>query len=105
MTITQIRRARGWHLTKPSPRPEHGSAGPDPAGETAALWTALTRAQRGGWQASRPTYNPDTRLWSVWAVPPASLRVLPIRGFGGTAAAAVLDLATRFQDRYGTKGR
>jgi len=97
---------KGWRITKTvndlSRRHSHPLAAD--AGAPRTPWITFRHALREGWQATRPTYNPDTRLWSAWAIPPSSVRVLPVRGFGPTAAASVLDLATRLGDRFGTGG-
>lgn len=93
---------RGWRITKATRHGSphgHGSAGPDTMSGTP--WGAFSHALSDGWQATRPTYNPDSRLWSVWAVPPSSIRTLPVRGFGPTAAASIVDLAERLRDGSG----
>lgn len=104
MAVTALTSSRkGWRITKaathPSAGPGHHAAA-DPGGP----WSTFDRALRDGWQATRPTYNPDSRLWSAWAVPPGSVPVLPVRGFGPTAAAAVLDVAARLGEPFGTAG-
>lgn len=102
MAVTALTSRRaGWRLTKapsrPAPGRHHPAVEPDPR----SPWSTFDRARRDGWQATRPTYNPDSRLWSAWAVPPGSVPVLPVRGFGPTAAAAVLDVAARLAELFG----
>ena len=102
MAVTALTSRRaGWRLTKAASRPapgrDHQVAAADPGGP----WSTFDRALRRGWQATRPTYNPDSRLWSAWAIPPDSVPVLPVRGFGPTAAAAVLDVAARLGELFG----
>ena len=94
---------RGWRITKAAThaRPRRDHPGSGAAGEPGTPWVTFSRALRDGWQATRPTYNPDSRLWSAWAVPPGSVPVMPVRGFGPTAAAAVLDVAARLSELFG----
>ncbi|MFI5261266.1 MAG: hypothetical protein ACHQZR_01775 [Candidatus Limnocylindrales bacterium] len=66
-----------------------------------AAWTILQQALPKGWRVREPTFDPDGHVWSVWAVPPAPIRVLPVRGGGPTEAAAMVDLATKLRDRVG----
>jgi hypothetical protein len=102
MALTALTsRRKGWRLTKPLGRPTSGRDRPQVAEGPGSPWSTFNRALRDGWQATRPTYNPDTRLWSAWAVPSGSVPVLPVHGFGPTAAAAVLDVAARLSELFG----
>jgi hypothetical protein len=69
-----------------------------------AAWTILRRALPHGWRAREPTYDPAARVWSVWAVPPPPLRILPVRGGAATEAAAIVDLAAKLAGRFGAGG-
>ena len=102
MAVTALTSRRaGWRLTKAASRPAPGRGHEPVAVDPGSPWSTFDRALRDGWQATRPTYNPDSRLWSAWAVPPGSVPVLHVRGFGPTAAAAVLDVAARLGELFG----
>jgi hypothetical protein len=101
MTVTALTSRRaGWRLTKAVSRQGRGRDRHAAAVEPGDPLGTFERALHDGWQATRPTYNPDSRLWSAWAVPPGAMPVLPVRGFGATAAAAVLDVATRLSELF-----
>lgn len=73
----------------------------DDAPRREAAWVILRRALPLGWRIGDPIFEPDSRVWSVWALPHPPVRVMPIRGAGPTEAAALVDLATKLRARSG----
>lgn len=69
------------------------------AGQLASAWEGARLAIPLGWRLGELIYDPDRRLWSVWALPHPPVRVMPLRGAGPTEAAALIDLATKLRAR------
>ncbi|HEY7941098.1 MAG TPA: hypothetical protein VID25_04060 [Candidatus Limnocylindrales bacterium] len=69
-------------------------------GQLEAARAILRDALPDGWRVNEPLYDPDRRVWSVWAVARPPIRVLPIRGGGASEAEALVNLAATLRTRY-----